>query len=748
MKDLLRGIVYIGVFAVPFIPLIIANSMFFPFITGKNFTFRIGVEIIFAAWVLLALLDAQFRPKFSWILGGFGAFIVVMFFANILGEHPLKSFMSNFERMDGYVTLVHVFLYFVVLGSIMTSQKLWDRFFNTTLIAAVILSLYAFAQLSGNIEITQGSWRLTGTLGNSSYMAVYMLFHVFIAALMFTRTQSQNLRYAYAALIALFAYLLIQTATRGAILGLVGGGFLTVLYITIFSKGRPMLRKVGIGGVAALIVIVGAFIAFKDSEFIQDNRYLSRVASISLEDGETRFTIWGMALEGVKERPILGWGQGNFNYVFNEHYRPSLHGEEPWFDRVHNIVMDWLIAGGILGALAYFSIILAVLYYIVVRPLFVKDETFAVTEQGILLGLFAAYFFHNFFVFDNIVSYIFYGTMLAFVHSRIGTEVPAFASLRIDRKVVEQVAAPVVAVVLVGTIYFVNMPGILAARDIIHALQSQSPQVMMEEFEQALARDSFGTQEVREQLTRNAQAVFNSENIPPETKQEVFKRVEEELLKQIEEKPGDARVYVFVGTFYRMTNNYEVALEQFETARSLSPNKPAIIYEQAFTQLQMGNEDEAREFFREAYELDTDNRDARVYYAAAALNAGQPEIVDELINTDQLLESFAQSDFAVQMAYRNQSYDLLKRMFQARIYENPDNAQYRVNLAVAHYESGDTATAIEILEQAAEDLPAFADQAQGFIDDLRAGRAPGEGAQPDVNVGGEDVEVRSTPVVE
>jgi len=43
-----------------------------------------------------------------------------------------------------------------------------------------------------------------------------------------------------------------------------------------------------------------------------------------------------MAWEGVKEKPLLGWGQENFNLVFNKYYEPSLYGQEVWFDRVHN----------------------------------------------------------------------------------------------------------------------------------------------------------------------------------------------------------------------------------------------------------------------------------------------------------------------------------------------------------------------------------------------------------------------------
>jgi hypothetical protein len=56
MKDIAKAVVYAGLFATPFIVLIISNSLFFPFITGKNFTFRIIVEVIFAGWIILAMM--------------------------------------------------------------------------------------------------------------------------------------------------------------------------------------------------------------------------------------------------------------------------------------------------------------------------------------------------------------------------------------------------------------------------------------------------------------------------------------------------------------------------------------------------------------------------------------------------------------------------------------------------------------------------------------------------------------------
>lgn len=744
MKDIAKGLVYAGVFLIPFIVLIISNSLFFPFITGKNFTFRILVEIIFTAWIVLALYEPQYRPKFSWIAVSFFTLLVVMFYANMFGQSPLQSFWSNFERMEGYVTLVHAFLYMLVAGSVLITPKLWDRFFMTTISAAVILSLYAFAQLSGNITINQGGVRLDGTLGNSAYMAIYMLFHIFITIFMLLRTSSTAMRYTYGVLTLLFIYLLIQTATRGTMLGLVGGLFITVTYIALFTKNNPAMRKWAIGGIGGLIMIVGLFVAFKESSFIQSNLYLQRIATISLKEGGNRFNIWSMAFEGVKERPLLGWGQGNYNYVFNKYYRPELHGGEAWFDRVHNIVMDWLIAGGVIGTLAYFSILFSALYYLFVRPLIKKaDETFTVTERAVLLGLLAGYTVHNMFVFDNIVSYIFYGTILAYIHARASTTIPAVTAWKVDTRVIEQVATPVVGIILFITVYYVNVPGIRAAGDIIEAFKAKDPEMMLSWFDSALSRNSFGNQEIREQMTQKVQGILQTPDVSEKVKERAFKRVEEELLKQAEEKPGDARVEVFIASFYRMTNNLDEAIKHLEIARELSPNKQLIIYEQGLAHLQKEDYEKATELFKEAYDLGPQFTESKVYYAMSAVHAGKLGLVDDLIKTPEEKAAFAQNQFAIQAAYKAKMYPLLIEMFNIQIEKNPSDVQSRTNLAFILNESGDAAGAIEVLTKAGEDIPSFKEQSVQFISSIVGKVMPNQNIPKTVEIEGQTVEVNA-----
>ncbi|MDP2629396.1 MAG: O-antigen ligase family protein, partial [Candidatus Harrisonbacteria bacterium] len=112
-----------------------------------------------------------------------------------------------------------------------------------------------------------------------------------------------------------------------------------------------------------------------------------------------RIWTWKSALAGVLERPWLGWGPENFAFAFDKYYNPNHFGLESFFDRTHNIFLEYLISGGILLLLAWLS-----LFFLAIRSIFKrkkKDIWF-----GILLGLIAAYMVQGFFLFDVLVIYL------------------------------------------------------------------------------------------------------------------------------------------------------------------------------------------------------------------------------------------------------------------------------------------------------------------------------------------------------
>lgn len=729
MNDFLKAVVYGGLFAIPFLTLYVANDYFFPFITGKNFAFRILVEVVFVAWAVLCLLDAKYRPKFSWVLGSFSLFMVVMFFANLFGQHPQTSFWSNFERMDGYVTLVHVFLYSVVLGSFIQTKQQWGWYLHTTLLAAFITAMYGLAQYAGMIEGFT-SKRIEGYLGNSAYLSIYMLFHVFIAFWMMVESKVTLRRVSYAVLALLFTYVLVNSGTRGTVLGLGVGVGVMVTYIMLFGAKYKEFRSYAAAVFVLMAVSAGALMLAKDTDFVQSSANLARIANIDLgQDLKVRATIWGMAWEGVKERPVLGWGQGNFNYIFNEQYQPFLYNQEQWFDRAHNIIFDWLVAGGFLGLLSYLGIFAAAVYYLFVVPLIRKDdESFTVLERGVLLGILAGYMTHNLVVFDNIVSYMFFGLILALLHSRVGTVMPKLQAVKVDQALVTQFAAPLAAVLLVAVVYVVHVPGMAAAQDIIDGYQAQLPSDRLSAFKQAVARGSFAQQEIAEQVAQQAMSSIRTEGVDPALQQQFVAFAEEELKRLAADKPGDARVEVFIGSFYRSIGDLEAAATHMDIARSLSPNKQSIILQQAIIAYSQGNLEKSRDIFGEAYRLDERNDEAALYYGALLLMTGDTAGARELIASEARLDFMAGNDFFVDSAAKAEDTTLLIDLYTSRVKQVPLDAQNWSSLAFLYDQVGNTAAAVETLRTAASQIPSFSKVGNCIADNIAAGKEqPQEG---------------------
>ncbi len=725
MKDFLKGAIYVGLFAVPFLTLYVENDFFFPFITGKNFAFRIIVEVVLGLWVLLALVDKDYRPKFSWILASFTALIGTMAVSTAISEHFVTAFWSNFERMDGYITLLHMYAYFVVLASVMRSKEVWIYFLRTSVIVASFVALKGLSQFAA----ADGGSRVDSTLGNAAYMAVYMLFHLFILAYLATQTRDILNRIVYGLLGVMFVFVLLQTGTRGTFIGLLVGSFVTIAYIALFAIQQKQIRRYAVGSVVALILLIAGFMSVKDAAYIQNSPALSRIANINvMADLQTRSMIWAMSFEGIKERPLFGWGSGNFNYVFNSQYDPRIYSQEQWFDRVHNIFFDWLIAGGVFGFIAYFSLFAAILYYLLWRPYFKNDTSFTVFERAVLIGLVAGYLTHNLVVFDNIVSYIFFGVILALIHSRVGQPIQKLQKVSIPNAIIIQVCTPVVAVLIAVTVYVCNVPGIVVAGELIDGFRyvNTDPSTALTHFKNALNEESFATQEVTEQVAQQAMNIMRNPAISNDVKAAYATLAEENLNRMVKEKPGDARLHVFFSGFYRSANQLEKAKEHIDIARSLSPNKQAIILQQGAIALAQNNMVVARDYFKYAYELDTRNEEALEFYLASLFYLKETETANVLLEqaTDTFKDRLARNDFFVGAVHDAGDFGFLADLYERRVVTENGNPQEWASLAFVYYQLKDVDKAVNTLDRAAKAFPSFAPTAACFANNITAGRDP------------------------
>lgn len=727
---MLKNIILAGLFAVPFIPLIVSSSLFFPFITGKAFVFRLIVEIVFACYLILALRDESVRPRFSWILGALLSFLIFMGLADIFAINSFKAFWSNYERMEGYLTLLHLGAYFIVMGSVLKTQEIWNKLLATSLGASVIMSVYSFLQIAGKITINQGGVRVDGTLGNAAYLGVYMMFHLFIAALLFTRFNKRWQRILIGVVALMNLIVLYYTATRGAILGLLGGAVITFIFLLIKSEKGAVVRKVALGGLLGLMVFVGLFIAFKDSSLVRESPVLSRFASLSFEEikSQGRYYVWPMAWKGFLERPILGWGQEGFNFVFNKYYVPEMWSQEPWFDRAHNTFLDWLVAGGLLGLLSYLSIIFSLVYYAIkAKEDFLKKE-----DKAVILGVISAYVFNNLFVFDQISSYILFFTILSYAHAHsseastsLWDKISAGCRSIFEKQKWHPIIESFVLIILILILYFVNFVPWRQNKNLLAVLKLNSGGQVgkIEDYKKPLSSYGMWFSESLEHISQTAVALASNPNASQELKQEIFNEVDEAFVRHIEKVPEDARYRIFYGVFLSRFGWYGRALEQLEVAKTLSPKKQSIYFELANNYLLEGKIKEALSNAKTAYDLDPSYGEAKLMYALMATAAGEEALSARLFSgIDQSKLIFDDRYLSVLLSAGQ--YEKILSLARERIRLEPANLQHRITLTAAYLQMGRRADAVAVLQEMIRLEPSFKEKGEYYISEIRAGRNP------------------------
>ena len=732
LQKILKWTTIVSLFIIPVFPLIVANSFFFPFITGKAFFFRILVELAFASWVILMFIDTRYRPKITPITIAISLFAFITLVADILGVNPLRSIWSNFERMEGWIAIVHLWAFFIVITSVFGQEqegkRLWHRWFEISLFVAVIVAVYGLFQLFGWAEIHQGSSRIDASLGNSAYMAVYMLIHAFLAVYLVVISLNGNgsrnsrgmsiknfnlIQWVYVVIALLFSFLIFQTQTRGTILGLIGGTLVALFLYAVLAKGEPKKGRLVSAGVIVAIIVVGVvFWTSRDSSFIRDSEVLNRLATISISDVKTqaRGYIWPMAVSGALERPIFGWGQENFNYIFNANYEPKMYRQEQWFDRAHSVYLDWFVASGFVGLFAYLA--LYVLFLVAVWKSDLK-----ISIKCVLTGLLAAYAIHNTFVFDNLASYVYFVAILAF-GSSLGKdkEVKLFGTEPARRDTVQYVVAPVTLVALVIVVYFVNARLIRANTGLIEALQTCGRPEAAVSFEQALKVNAYGAnQEIREQILSCAGNAIASPEIPASTKQTMFNLALAGIEDQTKSAPKDARMYALGGMFLNGMGQFNLSESFLAKAHKLSPQKQTIAIELATAYMNTDKLKEAEDLVRAAYEAEPDYLQAKTAYAVILVLNGKEQKARKTFDNDPSIFETAQM---AQVYLNRKEYSKSITLLQSLTKNNPADVNLRVRLAQVQYAAGRIQDAVATFRAIAKDYPEYKQQVDAAIGEI------------------------------
>ncbi len=731
----LVSIIKYGLFACFFMPLIVNGSFIFPYIFPKQAFFQIIVEIVFALYLFLAFKNPDYRPRSSWLFKALLAYFLIMILSSVFGVNAYHSFWSNYERMAGVVSLFHYLGFLFVAVNMFKTPKDWHLFFDVSILASVLEAFYGLGQLAG-IFTSSGGARIDGTIGNSSFLAGYMLINALLAFWLALEKNSFNWRLIYSAVIVLNLVVLYQTQTRGAAVALLAGLFCLTLFFIFapkkaleqeFFKRAVNLKKYAIGFLIAGLLLAGFIWLARDSAFVKNHSTLYRVTHISLTEttAQTRLLAWKMSLTGFKERPIFGWGPENYYVLFNKYYDPHLYPVESWFDRSHNAYLDILVNTGIIGFAAYLAIVFLAFWYLWSAW---KKEKINYFTAAIFTVILLAYGIQNIFVFDTQVTLLMFYSLLAFI---------VFLSARplSGAGEISQAMKPnfififLAAAALLLVFYSANVkPGLASATgiDALQSLQAGKAEQSLEQFKTAFNIGSFGLPEVAMRAQDIAMSLMISSNSSADIKKKFVDLAIDGMNRSLEQEPLNARFMMMLSSVYLSSagpeNSYLAEADALlQKAMELSPTRQELYFYVGQVRMYQGRAQEALALFKRAVELNDQVSLSHWNYGIIAIGVGQKDLGEKEIQTAMDMgHSFGLSDIKQLINAYGRTNDVPRiiALHQKWISLLPNDAAPYASLAAVMAQSGDKQKAQEFALQAAEIDPSYKAEAEQFIKSL------------------------------
>ncbi|MFH1744601.1 MAG: O-antigen ligase family protein [bacterium] len=398
---ILKSGIYLSLICVFFV----FKDLLFPFITSKQISFNILIEILLIFWVGFIVKYPEYRPKGSYISFGLLAFFAAILASCFVTVDFNLSFWGDIERMLGIFHLLHFLAYYFIIITVLRSEEDWKIFFIFSIICATLISLIGIGKETHS------------QIGNTAYVSAYLIFNIYFSLLLFFREKNNNLKWLYLIPIPIMLLSFNKADTTGAYVGL-GLSIIVMLFLYAVLSANKKLKISAIAIAVALVVLTGVMFANKNSEFVRNAPVLSSLSEIDFQKNtfQTRLISWRAAFKDFKTHPILGTGYGNYAIVFDKYFEPQFYNytrSETYFDRAHNNLIDIASTTGLLGLLTYLSIFVAAAFYLVNGYL---EKKIGTHEFIMLFCLFTAYFIQNLAVFDAFVTYMALMAVLGYIY--------------------------------------------------------------------------------------------------------------------------------------------------------------------------------------------------------------------------------------------------------------------------------------------------------------------------------------------
>lgn len=696
-------------------PLIFGKELLFPFIVHRTYFFYVVVDLALLLWLWQGGGRELRHFRHSCAAMALAFFLFVKLVSDLVGENSWSSVWSDYERMMGWFTWLHIGLYILLLASVFPLAK-YQRVIKVAVAVAALVALYGLLQQAGAARATADP-RLFSTIGNPAFLAGFLLLSGFWAGLLIWQEPQRWRQWWWAAVAMIIVLALLLTATRGALIGAYAGALILTGYVWYYGRrqGLSKRRRQLVGGAfLGLLLTPLLVLTLAQTSLAARSLALRRLGSISLTDqsAQSRLFLWRGAWTGIKERPFLGSGEYHIRLVLDRLYDPRIF--EKWFDSSHNIIIDLALAHGLLGLAAGGGLI-----FVMGRALYVYRRT-DWRAAGIGLSLLVAYLVQGQFIFDTLVGVLPLAVLAAFC-IRTEIEGPVTSPKARESGQTESswsnyiMRTAVLLFFLTAWLWYYQGWQALAAVTAGHRIIERGGSVpeAVSHFERGLAQARFGYTSLAALVRSNAVRAIQAANAKEQLADQALLAVVEQAhaLARVREPAtsqqfiDEAKVYLAVQP--RPPELAARAEALFKTAIELSPARADTYYALAQLYVDDGRLAAADEllaplfdrFGRERIEVSREIAWRRAQIARARHDStGAAEQLALAVDYG-ILRSLAEFEPFVAQAITQKNWPAAKTILELMLMVDPNYDRALANLAQVHRELGEIKEARDVAER-------------------------------------------------
>lgn len=290
-------------------------------------------------------------PSNATVIAG-GLFAAALLVATVAAGDRVEAVLGSYARYNGAASYLAYLVLFVAVQIAYDSASLY-RLAQVSTVVLGLVGLYGFTQVAGFDFVgwppDAGEPRFS-TLGQTNFAAGYVGICLPVSLAVLACRSSTRRWVVVGAAVSVLAvtYSVATRAFQGPVTIAVGVAFFLIVAARAWPAWRRLPRWAWAAGLLVGLLALGIGAASAPAG--------------SLDGLDERSMLWRAALTMSGDEPIFGSGVASYAASFAE-ARPTKHAIEYGIalaDSAHNVLLDLLVGGGLLLALAYLAFVIAV----------------------------------------------------------------------------------------------------------------------------------------------------------------------------------------------------------------------------------------------------------------------------------------------------------------------------------------------------------------------------------------------------